>query len=416
MNAQKVSRERYDKLFRKLSQVCELVRERGNEGCIVVFHDDADGLASAAILLSCLEKQGFHVERKICLEKFFPEVVRKLEAEYKRKVIFYLDIGAPHVRMISQYNEGKNLVIILDHHDTMDYEDPLVLNLDPELMGISGEKEVSGATITYFFSKFLVKEMLESAHLAVIGSAEIPGVMRGLNRMALNDAVSTGRVKVSGHKTTERYLIQMRGRSYAHTELSKKLTVLGSVGYYQGGPELGIRACIEDFPQEILKKANELELKRKKANELLITRLKSGGLRIFGEVQYFDSNDVFKNMGTKVIGTFCSYLSYKRWIHKDKYIIGFMLLKPEIPGFGNLNREYLKVSARVPPHLKERIERGEKPPLSYLIAEACRKVGGFGDGHAVAASGVIPPEFKRKFLEELNSLIKGWRHKNTLLA
>ena len=47
------------------------------------------------------------------------------------------------------------------------------------------------------------------------------------------------------------------------------------------------------------------------------------------------------------------------------------------------------------------IEKGDRPPLSRILAEACSEAGGFGDGHSVAASGVFPEGAEERFLETL---------------
>jgi len=49
-------------------------------------------------------------------------------------------------------------------------------------------------------------------------------------------------------------------------------------------------------------------------------------------------------------------------------------------------------------------EKGTMPPLSKILPEACSRVGGFGDGHAVAASGVFPVGKERESLEEIDSM------------
>jgi hypothetical protein len=50
------------------------------------------------------------------------------------------------------------------------------------------------------------------------------------------------------------------------------------------------------------------------------------------------------------------------------------------------------------------IEAGKRPPLSRILPASCEKVGGFGDGHRVAASGVFPIGLEEAFLETLNAL------------
>ncbi len=64
----------------------------------------------------------------------------------------------------------------------------------------------------------------------------------------------------------------------------------------------------------------------------------------------------------------------------------------------------MKVSGRAPEPLARMIEKGERPPLSRILAQACSEAGGFGDGHSVAASGVFPEGAEERFLEALDRL------------
>jgi hypothetical protein len=52
------------------------------------------------------------------------------------------------------------------------------------------------------------------------------------------------------------------------------------------------------------------------------------------------------------------------------------------------------------------IEGGKRPPLSRILPDSCEKVGGFGDGHTVAASGVFPIGREEAFLEALDALAR----------
>jgi len=58
----------------------------------------------------------------------------------------------------------------LDHHDTVESNDPMVYNLNPELDGFSGESDASAATIAYFFAKFIDPRLSKFAHLATVGA------------------------------------------------------------------------------------------------------------------------------------------------------------------------------------------------------------------------------------------------------
>ncbi len=183
------------------------------------------------------------------------------------------------------------------------------------------------------------------------------------------------------------------------------MNVLGSVGYYRGGPQLGLSACIKGFEKQILETAKGLEEERKNANQRMMEKIRKEGLSQMKNVQWFHARENYKGMSGKVVGSFCSYLSYQRLVNPVKYLIGMMNVPQEVPGWGRLPSPLVKVSGRVPQPLSKMIEAGKRPPLSRILPDACEKVGGFGDGHTVAASGVFPIGHEETFLEALNALV-----------
>ena len=149
-----------------------------------------------------------------------------------------------------------------------------------------------------------------------------------------------------------------------------------------------------------------MENKRRNANRKLLAELRSKGLNVDGEVQWFHAKDNYKGMGVKVIGSFCSYLRYQRKIiNPNLYLLGFMYMSREIPGFRPLKKDYVKVSGRVPNLLEKLIRSGKKKPLSKVLPEACRQNGGFGDGHSLAASGIIIRGKEKEFINSFNFLL-----------
>jgi len=111
-------------------------------------------------------------------------------------------------------------------------------------------------------------------------------------------------------------------------------------------------------------------------------------------------------MGVKVVGSFSSYLSFQRVVNQKKYLIGFMNMSPQVPGFGTLGKNLVKVSARVPRDLAKLVASGEMPPASDLLIQGCEKLGGFADGHSVAASGVVPKGREEALIHILEELLK----------
>jgi len=377
--------------------VMELKKEKAREA-IIVHHDDADGLCSAAITKKALEREGIRV-KTFCLEKIYTEVVEDLHSR-AGQVIFYVDIGSSHADLISEYNKSRNLTIILDHHDPKPSRDPRVLDLNLENFGFKGETDFAGATCCYLFAKRLNNDNVDLSYLALVGSRELPKGFLSINSMVLEEALKNG-------------VVQRKGKSYEITrfhvridQLFSKLQILGAAGYYEGGPEMGIKACLEGLSKEITEKANALEAKRKEANRRLLGRLYHERLKETKHIQWFDAGNMYAGMGTKVIGQFCSFLSYQmRLIKPNKYILGFMNVQPEIPGWGKLKKKFAKVSLRVPKPMKTDIENGKLPGAVNLLERASE---GFGvaDGHQYAASAILPMDKKLVLIENAEKTVK----------
>lgn len=368
---------------------------------LIVHHDEADGVCSAAITAKSLKRAGFDF-KTICVDKLYPEVLKGVFSHGARLYLF-TDIGSAHVRLVEREAPEGSLTIMLDHHDTAEPERPDVLNLNPELWGLSGERDASASTVAYFFAKALSPDNVDLSSLAVIGAAEIPGPFTGLNALALKDALETRTVEPAGKAD---YKVLNVGRPLSYKRYSTLLSVLASVGYYRGGPFRALKACMDGFEDGDYEEASKLEEERKRANATLLARLRRGGLQKMEAIQWFSDGGVYQGMGTKVIGSFCSYLSHQRFIDQNKYIVGYMDVPPEIPGYGRLSKEYVKLSTRAPRPLTQEILNGRKPPLSKILPEACSKYGGFADGHAVAASGVVEKRRVMELLKTLDELAK----------
>jgi len=371
--------------------ISELKSARTKE-IILVHHDDADGVCSGAVTKASLEREGYKV-RAFCLEKIYPEVVESLHKNRAGGIIFYADIGSAHADLISEYNASRNLTIILDHHDPTPSRDPRVHDLNLEHHGFQGETDFSGATCNYLFAKTLNQRNMDLSYLALVGSCEIPGDYTGLNKAALEEAIQNGVAKAEGKKIK---IVKLGTRV---DDLFAKLQILGAVGYYDGGPELGVQASLEGITEKVKRKIDEWEEKRKSVNKQLLGRLYRERLKETEHVQWFDAGDMYRGMGTKVIGQFCSFLSYQtRLVKLNKYILGFVNVPPDVPSWGKLKGSLVKVSVRVPKSLHALIDSRKMLGAVDLLLRASE---GFGvaDGHKYAANVVIPADKKEVLLK-----------------
>ena len=376
--------------------IAELKAAKPKEATIV-HHDDADGLCSAAITKRALEREGVKA-KTFCLEKIYAEVIEDLHSK-TGQTIFYVDIGSSHADLISEYNKGRNSTIILDHHDPKPATDSKVLDLNLEHFGFKGETDFSGATCCYLFAKALNNTNQDLSYLALVGSCEIPQGFFGINKMVLEEALKNE-------------IVRQKGKSFEITKfktridrLFSKLQILGAVGYYEDGPEIGINACLEGLSKEAEEKVKILEARRKEANRRLLGRLYHERLKETEHIQWFDAGNMYASMGIKVIGQFCSYLSYQaRLIKPNKYILGFVNVPPEVPGWGKLKEKFVKASARMPKPMQPQIENGKLPGAVNLLDKASEDFG-IADGHQYAASVVVPTDKKETLIENAEKAI-----------
>jgi hypothetical protein len=142
---------------------------------------------------------------------------------------------------------------------------------------------------------------------------------------------------------------------------------------------------------------------KKSVNKQLILKLYRERLKETERIQWFDAGDMYRGMGTKVIGQFCSFLSYQtKLIKPNKYIFGFVNVPPEVPGWGELQGELVKVSVRVPKGLHVLIEQGKMLGAVDLLLKASAEFG-VADGHKYAANVVIPQDKKEVLIEKADA-------------
>ena len=180
------------------------------ERAVQVFHhNDSDGLSSGAILTRAFERQGFKVQR-FCLEKPYPAVLNRVY-EQQGKILIFADFAGRIAPMLSQLNKGRNLTLILDHHVAEASTDPRVLNLDPDLYGLKGDRDISGSTTCYLFARTMDPANCDMAHIATVGAVGdgffVGGQLVSQNRAVAVEAVRQGLIEIKTIATGEQYLL-----------------------------------------------------------------------------------------------------------------------------------------------------------------------------------------------------------------
>jgi len=380
------------------------------ENTVQLFHhNDSDGLSSGAILTRAFERQGYKIKR-FCLEKPYPAVLRKVY-DQEGKILIFADFAGRIAPLLSELNQGRNLTLILDHHVAEASTDERVYNLDPDLFGMKGDRDISASTTCYLFALTLDPVNRDMAHIATIGAVGdgffVDGALVSQNRDVTLEAVKQGKVEIRKHETGEQYFLTSAKGQIPCIEFGDYLDLLGGVGYYQAGPAMGIQACLEGISPESDRMVEELKAIRTKLFNEQIGRLRSGELIQAPHIQWFHVEKRFFPMGVKMIGAFCDAIKDSNLIDPQKYIAGFQIIPDEIPGFEPITFNEVKVSMRVSPFMEGEIRAARAMGLNILLPEATSKLGGFSDAcHSLTAATTVAIGKEQKLIDEMELIIE----------
>jgi single-stranded-DNA-specific exonuclease len=399
-----------DTLITAMETAIREVRKAPEKSVQVFHHNDSDGLTSGAILSCAFERQGYEV-RRFCLEKPYPAVLRKV-FEQTGKTIIFADFAGRIAPLLSDLNQGRNLVLILDHHVAEASTDARVINLDPDLFGLKGDRDISASTTCYLFARCMDAANRDLAPIATVGAVGdgffVDGKLVDQNREAALDAVRQGQVEIRAHEHGEQYFLKTGLGWVPVIEFGDMLDLLGGVGYYQGGPEMGVKVCTAGATAETDTMVKDLKAIRTRVFEAEMEVLKSGGLKKTENVQWFHVGERFFPMGVKMIGAFCDAIKDGALVDHQKYLAGFQIIPDEIPGFGSLAFNEVKVSMRVAAEMEADIRAGRRMGLNILLPEATSRLGGFSDAcHSLTAATTIAIGKEEQLILEMEKILKG---------
>src|SRR3989338_2192406 len=161
----------------------------------IISHLDADGLSSASIMVKTLKRLD-----KIFILSIVKQISPQLLEELKREsyeTYLFLDTGSGNLNEINNALKDRT-VFILDHHQPQDVKTNF-FHINPLLFNLDGAKEISGAGVTYLFSKELDERNKDLAYLAILGAIGDTQEGKGfiaLNKEILQDAVSSNKVEI----------------------------------------------------------------------------------------------------------------------------------------------------------------------------------------------------------------------------
>ena len=389
------------------------VRKMPEKAVQVYHHNDSDGLTSGAILTRAFERQGYGV-RRFCLEKPYPAVLEKV-FEQEGKILIFADFAGRIAPLLSALNQGRNLTLILDHHVAEASTDSRVLNLDPDLFGLKGDRDISGSATCYRFACTLDPANRDMAHIAAVGAVGdgffVDGALVSENREAATEAVRQGMLEIRKHDLGEQYLLNGPEGQQDVVGVGDDLDVLGGVAYYHAGPEMGVRVCLDGASPESARMVEELKAVRTRLFDQEIVRLRAGALKQAPRIQWFHVDTRFFPMGVKMVGAFCDAIRTTDLIDPGKYLAGFQIIPDEIPGFGAIRFNQVKISMRVSPSMEGEIRAGRAMGLNVLLPEATSRLGGFSDAcHSLTAATTVDIGKEEALIDEMESILDGESH------
>ena len=396
-------------LILSMAQTIQELRQYPNNTIQLFHHNDSDGLSSGAILETAFTRQGFSVHR-FCLEKPYPAVLKKIY-EQAGGIIVFADFAGRIAPLISTLNQSRNLTIILDHHVAESATDPMVHNLDPELFGLKGDRDITASTTCYLFAITMDQANRDMAHIAAMGAVGdgffVDGRLANQNREVTLEAVRQGKVEIKSVSDKETYLLKISKGYMPMDTFGAYLDTLGAAGYYQNGPDMGVRVCLEGPSPESDRALRKLKNIQTLAFKEEISRIRGGALKKTPHIQWFHVHHRLAPMGVKMIGAFCDTIKNSKHIDPMRYIAGFQIIPNDIPNFGHIQFDEVKISMRVSDHLAEKIRAEEAMGLDTLLPEATNRLGGFSDAcHRLTAATTVAIGKEEALINEMEKILR----------
>lgn len=161
----------------------------------IVSHLDCDGISAAAVLIKLFDLQNINYSISV-VQQLDEAVLKELSAE-KYSTYVFCDLGSGQITNIKKHLQGSQ-ILILDHHELEDIGDEFV-HVNPHLVGIDGNKNISGAGVVYMFAKTINPEIQKISHVPLIGAVgdiQAEDDFCSLNKAILEDALVQGLVEV----------------------------------------------------------------------------------------------------------------------------------------------------------------------------------------------------------------------------
>jgi len=399
----------FNEFISAMEKAIQALRQWPDKTVQIFHHNDSDGLCSGAILTRAFEREGLDV-RRFCLEKPYPEVLRRVY-EKEGRILIFADFAGRIAPMLSELNQGRNLTLILDHHVAEPSTDPKLHNLDPDLYGLKGDRDITASTTCFLFAQTMNPDNRDMAGIAALGAVGdkffVEGRLVSKNRDVMMEAVQQGMMEIEEVNHGEQYFLKTSKGNIPCDEMGAYLDILGGAGYYQKGPDMAVKVCLEGVSSESDRMLKRLEAIKTKTFDTEMQRLRTGALKKSPHIQWFHVEDRFSPMGVKMIGLFCETIQDTDLIDPERYIAGFQRIPDEIPGFGPIAFNQVKISMRVSAHMETEIRTGRAMGLNIFLPEATNRLGGFSDAcHSLTAATTVAVGREEDLIAEMEKILR----------
>jgi len=193
-------------LLAKAADAAGILREKVSRDSkiLLLSHYDADGLSAVGIMGASLARMKANLQLRVIRELDPPTLDDALRTD--PDFLALTDIGSGQLEHLGQ-RIRKLEVLVIDHHPSVGKPASRIFQLNPHDFGINGATEISGAGLAYLVARSLSQANMDLSVLGVVGAlGDIQDKnkerrLRGLNELAVQDAVN------KGHLRTDRDLL-----------------------------------------------------------------------------------------------------------------------------------------------------------------------------------------------------------------
>jgi hypothetical protein len=108
-----------------------------------------------------------------------------------------------------------------------------------------------------------------------------------------------------------------------------------------------------------------------------------------------------------MIGVFCDAIKNSKDVDPQRYLAGYQIIPNEIPGFGAIEFNEVKISMRVSKQLEAEIRTDKKMGLNILLPEATNTLGGFSDAcHSLTAATTVAIGKEEQLIQEMEVILQ----------